>query len=115
MNINYESSALNEKIAFLQKKQSEELVLLKEQFFSIYENLKPINLIKNTLQEITSSSEIKSNLINSAIGVTTGFLSKKIMIGSTHNPFKKLLGTLVEFVIANAVVKYFNSIKTNEL
>ena len=109
-----ETLVLNEKIIFLQCKQADELVILKEQFHSIYENLKPINLLKNTLQNITSSPDIKSILLNSAIGITTGFLSKKILIGSSSNPIKKLLGNVLEFTIASVVAKYFNLNKSGE-
>jgi hypothetical protein len=113
-NIN-ESIGLNEKIEMLQYRQAEELVMLKEQFYCVYESIKPINLIKNTLQEVTSSPDIKNNLVNSAIGLTTGFLSKKIWEGATSNPIKKLVGTFLEFAIANVVAKYFNKNKPKEL
>ena len=76
-----ESVALNEMIDLLQSKQAGELALLKEQFYCTYESLKPINLIKNTIHELTESPDIKTNLLNSAIGLTTGFLSKKISGG----------------------------------
>jgi hypothetical protein len=104
--------ALNEQIARLQDKQAEELEILKEQFYITYESLKPINLVKNTLQEITTSPGIKDNLLNNAIGLVTGYISKKVLVGSSHNPIKRILGTLFQFAIANVVSKHSETIKS---
>ena len=107
-----ETESLNETIILLRNKQSEELKLVKEQFHIIYESLKPINLIKDTVHEITSSPDLKNNLVNNIIGLTTGFLSKKILVGATHNPIKKLFGTLLQFTVANIVSKHSEGIKS---
>lgn len=72
-----ERDKLNEAIIVLQVKRKEERMLLREQLHIIYESIKPINLIKNTLKDISSSSEIKSKILDNAIGIGTGYLSKK--------------------------------------
>ncbi|MGG7036379.1 MAG: hypothetical protein ACI7YS_14450, partial [Flavobacterium sp.] len=46
----------------------------------------------------------------SAIGLGTGILSKKLLVGNTHNPVKRMLGTVVEFAVANVVSKYTGGI-----
>ncbi|WP_460552522.1 hypothetical protein [Ferruginibacter profundus] len=106
-----ESSALQETIVALQQKQAQELHLLKEQFHTTYEGLKPINLIKNTFHDVTSSPEVKSSIVNNAIGLATGYLSKKLLIGGTHNPIKKILGAIVEFSVASFVAKRADDFK----
>lgn len=109
-----ESEALKEAIHLLKVKQAGELLLLKEQFQETYESLKPLNFIKNTFNEVTSSPEIKNGLINNAIGLATGYLSKKVLIGATHNPFKKILGAILEFSVASFVAKRANIQTSNE-
>ncbi len=89
----------------LKERQEFELMLLKSQFEKTYESLKPFNLIKNTISEVATSSSLKKSILNNAIGLATGYLSKKFLLGSTHNPIKKILGTIVEFGIANFVAK----------
>ena len=101
-----ETDKLNEAIYLLEKKQNQELILLKEQFHVTYDSLKPINLIKSAFKEVTTSPIIKDNLLNNAIGLTTGYLSKKVLVGSTHNPFKNVFGTLLQFAIGNVVAKH---------
>jgi hypothetical protein len=75
---------------------------LKEQYELAFEKMKPLNLIKNTFKEMGASSTIKDELMNAALGLATGYLSKKIIVGSTHNPLKKLLGAVLETAIATA-------------
>ena len=107
-----ESDILKESISLLKEKQAVELILLKEQFHYAYESLKPINQIKSALHGITALPDIKNVIISNAVGLTTGYLSKKIMVGQSHNPLKKLLGTFLQFAIANVVAKHSGNIKT---
>ena len=97
----------------LELKQKLELASLKSQLHTTFEQLKPLNLLKQTFTEVSESPEIKSQLLNSGIGLLTGYLSKKLMIGNTSNPIKNILGTIVEFIIANLVAKYSESILEN--
>lgn len=107
-----QTEALNKAIEVLQKKKDIEFELLKEQFHITYESLKPINLIKSTLADVASSPELKNNVLNNLIGLTTGYISKKVLLGSSRNPIKILLGSLFQFAIAKVVSKHTESIKS---
>jgi hypothetical protein len=107
-----ESEALSQKISSLQNKRQEDLKLLKEQIHQVHESIKPINLIKNAFHEMTSSSETKSNLVDSAIGLTSGFLSKKILFGSSKNPIRNILGNVLQYAVSNIVSKHTDEIKS---
>ncbi|HEY3390219.1 MAG TPA: hypothetical protein VGK38_11645, partial [Prolixibacteraceae bacterium] len=48
--------------------------LLKEQFYVTYESLKPINLLRNTIYEITSSPHLLDSILGTAAGLVSGFL-----------------------------------------
>ena len=110
MKKNNHIDCLNAQIASLQLKQENELLLLKQQMHLTYESLKPINLIKNTFKEMVSSPDFKSNIFKSALGLLTGYFSKKILVGSSHNPIKKVLGTVLEFAVANIVSNHQNEV-----
>lgn len=107
-----ETDALNEAIILLQDKRAKQFELLKEQLHATYESLKPFNLIKSTFQQISSSPEIKNNIFSTAIGIGTGLLSKKLWLGSSQNPVKKLFGTFLQFATANFVSKHSAGIKS---
>ncbi len=102
---------LNEKIYFLQNQKAEELKLLKEQFNVVHESIKPINLIKNAFHEMTTSPEIKGNLVDNAIGLTTGFLSKKLIFGTGANPIRNILGNILQSAVSNIVSNHADGIK----
>ena len=106
------TDTLNELIIIQEMRCANDLKLLKEQFDVAYESVKPINMIKNLFHEVTASPEIKNDLLSNVIGFGTGFLSKKLLLGSSHNPVKKVFGTLFEFAVANMVSKHADGIKT---
>lgn len=107
-----ETDLLDEAIIYLENRQALELYALKEQFELTYESLKPLNLIKSAFTEMTTSPNIKGNLINNAIGMATGYFTKKVLVGSTHNPIKKILGTLLQFVITTITTKHSDTLKS---
>ncbi|NDP28750.1 MAG: hypothetical protein GZ087_15215 [Flavobacterium sp.] len=106
-----ETDALNHLIFAQEVKRANDLEQLKNQFHVVYESVKPINLVKNLFHEVTASPEIKNNLVGNAIGLGTGFLTKSILLGTSHNPIKKVLGIVFEFAVANIVSKHSDGIK----
>ncbi|HAH54996.1 MAG TPA: hypothetical protein DCM02_06850 [Flavobacterium sp.] len=105
------TDTLNEMIIVQKMIYDNDLEQLKLQFEVAYESVKPINFVKNLFREVTVSPEIKNNLLSNIIGFGTGLISKKLLLGFTHNPIKKVLGTLFEFAVANSVSKHSDGIK----
>lgn len=107
-----QTDLLNETILYLENRQTLELYALKEQFEVTYESLKPLNIIKSVFTNMTTSPTIKGNIINNVVGMATGYLTKKVLLGSTHNPIKRILGTLLQFVITNVATKHSDTLKS---
>ena len=103
---------LRESVLLLELKQANDWILLKEQFHATYESLKPINIIKNTFEEAVSAPDLKTNIVNAAIGITTGFIAKKVLIGKTYNPFTKLIGIILEIGVTKIAAKNADGIKS---
>ena len=110
MNQLNETDKLNEAIILVKNKRTLQLKIVKEQLHVTFESLKPINLIKNAFQEVTKSPELKSNILNNVIGLTTGYLSKKVIVGASHNPIKKLWGTFLQLVITSFVARHSDAV-----
>jgi hypothetical protein len=104
-------ASLRESIRLLEIQQAEEGKILKEQFKTTYESLKLVNLVKSSLKELTESVEIKNNLFESIVSIVTGYLTKKLMISSSNNPFKKILGALIQLGVTNLVAKNAETIR----
>ncbi len=105
MQTKYDVIDLKAAIAKLEYQKANEWVELKEQIFIISENLKPVNLIKNTFRELVASKDFKADLLNTTLGLTAGYISKKVVVGSTHNPLKQLLGNVLQVGITSAVAR----------
>ena len=103
---------LKESILLREIKQMEERALLKEQFKISYDSLKPGNLLKSLFRELVNRADLKGDLVNATLGLATGYLSKKAVIGSTHNPLKQLFGILIQVVVSKVVSKNADGIKS---
>lgn len=106
------ASELRERIQQLEIKQVEDMRLMKEQLLVTYESMKPYNIIKSSVKDFAQSPNLKGDVINATLGLAAGYLSKKVVIGSTHNPIKKVLGAFLELAISNAVSKNSEGIKS---
>lgn len=103
---------LESAIQKLEAQQSIEWPILKGELFDTYESLKPINLIKNTITEITNVPNLKGEIMNTTLSLAAGYISKKIITGSTQNPLKQLLGTLLQIGVTSIVSKNVTGIKS---
>jgi len=101
---------LRKSIALLETKQKYELVLLKEQALITYESLRPVNLIKKTFSDLNVDSDFKHDILHTTLGVAAGYISKKATVGSSHNPLKQILGTLLQIGVTSLVSKNVDGI-----
>jgi hypothetical protein len=103
-NIN-NASELKEAILLLEKKQAVQKQLLLKQIDLTYDSFRPVNIIKNTLKEALTSSGLSGNFLLSAIGLATGYLSKKLILGASGSLLKKVFGYLLQFGMAYLISK----------
>jgi hypothetical protein len=100
-------SRLQDSIQLLEEEQIIKRQLLMEQLTISYESLKPLNLLQAAIRDISSTPELGNNVLGSALGLASGFLSKKIFIGTSGN----LLGSFVQLGVTNIVAKHPEAIK----
>lgn len=105
------SEQLNQFIAVLEMKKLNQEIELKHTIKETLNDLKPVNLIKSAWDQVSTSPEIKDNIIDNSIGLATGYLSKKILTGNSNNPLKRLVGSLAQFGITNLVANHPDPIK----
>lgn len=107
----YTAETLKEAIKKLEIKQAEEGQLVKEQLLITYENLKPVNILRNIAKDVYSSENYTQDFVEIIAGMTSGFITKKIVVGSSKNPVLKLVGLAIQFGITTLVSKKFSVIK----
>jgi hypothetical protein len=64
------------------------------------------------LKEITLSHDLTDNILGTASGLASGYLSKKIFIGASGNLFRKLIGSLLQFGVTTVVSQHPDVIKS---
>lgn len=95
--------------------QEEELIkrqILKEQLNLTFESLKPINLLKKTVKDISASPELMDNIIGNVAGLATGFLSSKLFVGSSGNVIRKIIGAVIQLGVSRIVARNPDAIKS---
>lgn len=86
---------------------------LKDHFHLLLEDLKPANILKNTLHEVQESTPLKHNLLKIAVGLGAGYFSRKLVVGKSAGLVKKALGTALQFGITQFVAKKSQTTEEN--
>ena len=120
------SAGLKNAIQLLEAEQAIKGAALKEQFYLTYNSFSPFNLLKSTLNslsrhslqtsdrqsDVTSSTYLINNILGTVIGLATGYLSKKIVVGASGNIFRKLFGSFLQLGVTNLVAQHPDAIKS---
>jgi len=97
--------ALRAAIIRLEKRQTEEELLLKEQFSITYESLKPFNVLRKAVTDIFTPVELKQGLLETSAGILSGYLSRVLVVRDSKNPFLRLAGVFVQYSVTNVITK----------
>jgi hypothetical protein len=103
---------LKNAIQLLEVEQAEKLQLLKEQSRLTVEILRPANLIKSAVKDIVSSPHLLNNMLDTGVGLATGFLSRKLFIGTSANIFRKLFGSVLQLGVTSVATQNSDFIKS---
>jgi hypothetical protein len=101
----YTIDALNQKIQLLENRQDAEWRAIKDEIDEIKENLRPLNIIRNTVEEINETVGFKSNMAQSAISIGIGYLAKRFVVGKGDSMLKSVFGSLLQLIVTNVISK----------
>ena len=104
-------SSLELRIRELESKRDGEMQEIKSEVRLMKEKLKPGNLVRSLVNSFKSSPDLKNDVTNGLMGLGAGFLTNKILLGSLKGPLKKVIAIVVEAAMANAAVRYPETIK----
>lgn len=107
-----DAETLRSSILLLELSQIEEEKLLRGQFTNTYESLKPINLLRKVINEVSSPSDLKDDLIQTVIGLITGYLSRKMLVRTSRNPILRIAGLFIQYGVTSFVAQNSSAIKS---
>lgn len=101
----HNNKSLNEAILFLEQKQKSDLSLLKEHFEFTKEQLSPMKIIKDEFNDAISSPNLTGKIVKGAVGLLSGFLAKKFVIGSGAGLVGKIAGPALQAGVTGLIMK----------
>ena len=96
---------LEQMILETKAQQKQDWIAIKDEVAEIKHNLRPLNLIRNTVEEINEAVGVKSHLAQSAISIGIGYLAKRLVVGKSDSAFKSIFGSVIQLIITNLVSK----------
>lgn len=104
------SEELAEAIAVLELKAAAQKREVEESYDVVAEEFKPLNLVKNGFRSVFSG-ENKGDLLNALIGLASGFLSRKLILGKSNGFIGKTVGKAIQWGMAGIVSQNAEKIK----
>jgi hypothetical protein len=101
---------LEQAIAELEIKAAAQKKDIAVTFEAVTDNLRPLNLIKSGVRSVFSG-EHKEDLYNALIGLGTGILSRKLILGKSNGFVGKTVGKAIQWGMAGLVSKNAEKIK----
>lgn len=105
-------SDLRDTIVFLEAEQEARWQLLQQQLHLTSEGLKPGNLIKSAIEDMSSTPHLTEKILGTTTGLALGFLTRKIIIGASGSLFRSVFGTVLQFGVTNLIARNAGGIKT---
>lgn len=102
---------LNQRIAELETLRKIQYDDLNSHFQEMVDNLKPMNILRKAIQDVTQLPDLKEGIGNVAIGTVTGIIAKKVFWGNSFNPLRMLMGVLTQTLVANVTAKNADGIR----
>jgi hypothetical protein len=106
---------LDHKIAALKKLEKQQLLELRQSAQNVIHHLSPVNLLKDTVQKVTASPDLRLSVMDTALGIGAGILGKKLFVGRSSNLLKKTGGLALEFLLSNFVRKQIPLLRRKRL
>ena len=103
---------LEKAIRILEFEQSIKGELVKEQLMETYESLRIINLLKSSLKQTISSTSDVNDIAGMALGLISGYISKKVFVGTSENPFRRLFGSVLQVGVMGFISKHPERLKS---
>lgn len=85
---------------------------LKAQFYAAYDAFRPVNLIRSTLSDITSSPNMIENILGTSLGLAAGLASNLLFKGLAGPGILRVLSPILQSGVTSFVAKNTGSLRT---
>src|SRR5437868_4039634 len=102
------AAELKASIRELELKTQRQEMALKDNARSTAKSFKPVNLLRAgpvTAKEVAEKRDVRTTALNTLIGLGTGYLTRKFVVGKSRNIFRRTLGSALQAGITKYVFK----------
>ncbi len=97
------SVSLQRRIQNLEELQKNQVEELKTSAGLLLHSLSPVQLLKSTFKEVSTTPNLKNAVLNTAMGIGAGFIGRKLYAGKSSSIISKIAGPAIQFFITNFV------------
>lgn len=101
--LQYSVSGLQEAIERLERQQAEAEKQLRSEVSAVYEGLKPVNLLRNTVREFVGTQEMRDLIIRISATVAAGLIVKLLFQEEESTQTKHLVRSAIQLGITSTV------------
>lgn len=101
------TTELKHRIAMLEQQKILQEKELKEQAQLTLNAIKPGNMLSHAMHQ----PEVKNKMVSAGLGLLTGYLSKRILLGPAAGPVSKVAGDVLQWGVAAVSGSKANTIK----
>lgn len=106
---------LVDRIKTVEHRQELEKEMVLTEFTLLKESLKPINVVRQFLRDFKESSDVKQDVLSGGLGLITGFLTNKFLLGKITGPLKTALTAIIPGLFTSVAVKTPDAVKEKGL
>jgi len=103
---------LRNAIVIMESEMDEQKRSLNAEINLLYQSFKPVNIVKDVINEVMTSEDLRANLLTATIGISTGYLTKKLIFKKSNSTLKSLTGNLIQYGLANLIIHPSRTLKT---
>ena len=90
---------LESKIAYLKNKQISDFTVLKAHYHETIDSFTPFNMLKNSVESILITPNLKGKLLSQALNLGATYLTKGVISTSSENPIQGILSKIILFAL----------------
>lgn len=98
------SGDLSEAILLLENELIEQKQNVAAQIETIVDRYRPVNVVRDIFKEVRTSEEFRSNILTAVMGISTGYLAKKLFFSKRNNILRALAGNFLQYGLANLII-----------
>ncbi len=105
MQVIKDKSSLAGAIRQLESRRVAQADSLREQWELTQSNLNPLTIVKDEVRDTISSPQFGSKVFKGLFSIVSGYITRRLIVGSSGSSFKKALGTIAQTGATGVLLK----------